>query len=54
MGGLGCILAQDGRAAVVEQAAEQVAGVVAAISTEEVVPLTGSRLAVADTGDVGI
>lgn len=47
-------MAQDGRAAVVEQAAEQVAGVVAVISTEEVVPLAGSRVAVADTGDVDI
>lgn len=47
-------MAQDGRAAVVEQAAEQVAGVVAAVSTDEVVPLTGSRGAVAEMGDVGI
>lgn len=54
MGGLGWILAQDGRAAAVEQAAEQVTGVVAAVSTAEVVPLTGSRGAVAETGDVGI
>lgn len=54
MGGLGWILAQDGRAAAVEQAAEQVAGVVAVVSTAEVVPLTGSSGAVAETGDVGI
>lgn len=47
-------MAQDGRAAAVEQAAEQVAGVVVAGSTDEVVPVAGSKGAVAETGDVGI
>lgn len=53
MGVLGRILALKGRAAAVEQAAEQVAGVVAAVSIGAVVLLPVSRGAVAETGHVG-
>lgn len=47
-------MAHDGRAAAVEQAAEQVVEVVAAVSMDEVALLTGSRGAVTEIGDVGI
>lgn len=50
---MGGLLALEGRAAAVEQAAEQVARVLAVVSTDAVLPLPASRGAVAETGDEG-